>query len=221
MAELADAQDSKSCNLYRLCGFKSRPRHMAKIKVLVKGYAREMKKGWLASSTAVLIKSNGKNIIADPGCNREKLLKALKAENLKPKDIDFVFLSHGHADHALLGGIFENANIVTFESLMYEKDTQLEFNEKVLGADTCVIETPGHTAEHCSLVVETNNGIYVISGDVFWWTDKEKQKIDIHKKDDAHPKELNMKKLIESRKKILKIADYVIPGHGKIFKVRK
>jgi hypothetical protein len=28
-----------------------------------------------------------------------------------------------------------------------------------------------------------------------------------------------MNQLIESRKKILNIADYIIPGHGKIFKV--
>jgi glyoxylase-like metal-dependent hydrolase (beta-lactamase superfamily II) len=28
-------------------------------------------------------------------------------------------------------------------------------------------------------------------------------------------------KLKESRKKILEIADYVIPGHGKMFKVEK
>jgi hypothetical protein len=31
----------------------------------------------------------------------------------------------------------------------------------------------------------------------------------------------NESQLIESRKKILKIADYIIPGHGKMFKVKK
>jgi glyoxylase-like metal-dependent hydrolase (beta-lactamase superfamily II) len=30
-----------------------------------------------------------------------------------------------------------------------------------------------------------------------------------------------MKKLQESRKKILEMADWIIPGHGKIFKVKK
>lgn len=194
---------------------------MAKLKVLVEGYAKKVDRGWLASSTAVLVKSNGKNIIADPGCNREKLLKALKTENLKPPGIDFVFLSHGHVDHALLAGIFENASIVTFENLMYKKDMQLKFNKRVLGSDTCVVETPGHTAEHCSLAVKTDAGIYVIAGDVFWWAEGEEQKADINKTDDAHPKELNMDKLIESRKRILEIADYVIPGHGKTFKVKK
>jgi hypothetical protein len=50
---------------------------MAEVKVLIKGYAKELEKGWLACSTVVLIKSNGKLIISDPGCNKEKLLTAL------------------------------------------------------------------------------------------------------------------------------------------------
>jgi hypothetical protein len=31
----------------------------------------------------------------------------------------------------------------------------------------------------------------------------------------------NEKDLKESRKKVLEIADYIIPGHGKMFKVQK
>ena len=31
----------------------------------------------------------------------------------------------------------------------------------------------------------------------------------------------NEKQLMESRNKILEIADYIIPGHGKMFKVEK
>ncbi len=36
---------------------------MNKIKVLIQGYAKEIKNGWLASSTVTLIQSNDKNII--------------------------------------------------------------------------------------------------------------------------------------------------------------
>jgi len=84
-----------------------------------------------------------------------------------------------------------------------------------------IIQTPGHSPEHCSLVVPAEEGIYVIAGDVFWWADDEEQKIDVEKKDDAHPAEVNMQNLIESRKNILEVADYIIPGHGKTFKVEK
>lgn len=194
---------------------------MAEVKVLIEGYAKELDNGWLACSTVSLIKSNNKLIISDPGCNRKKLLKALDKEGLKPNNIDFVFLTHGHVDHSLLAGIFENAKFVTFESLMYDKDLQLEFEDNVLGQDIKIIETPGHSIEHISLIVDTDKGKYVIAGDVFWWVDGEEQIIDINKEDDAHPKELNMEELKKSRKLILEKADYIIPGHGKMFKVVK
>lgn len=194
---------------------------MNKVKVLTKGYAKELKDGWLASSTTTLIEANEKFIISDPGCNREKLRKALEKEKIKFEDINFVFLTHGHIDHSLLAGVFENAKFITFESLLYDKDLQLEFEEDVLGPDIKVIKTPGHTKEHISLMVTTDEGKYVIAGDVFWWVDGEKQIVDINKVDDSHPKELDMKELIKSRKTILKIADYIIPGHGKMFKFGK
>ncbi len=194
---------------------------MAEVKVLIKGYAKELEKGWLACSTSILIKSNNKLIISDPGSNRKKLLDSLDKEGLKPKDIDFVFLTHGHVDHSLLAGIFENAKFVTFESQIYEDDLQLEFEEDVLGPDTKIIETPGHSAEHISLIVNTDKGKYAIAGDVFWWADNEEQIVDINKEDTAHPIELNIDDLRKSRKKLLELADYIIPGHGDIFKVDK
>jgi len=97
----------------------------------------------------------------------------------------------------------------------------LEFNENILGKDIKILETPGHSVEHLSLLVDTSKGKIALAGDVFWWVDGEEQKVDISKKDDSHPKELNIKKLVASRRKLLKIADYIIPGHGKMFRVKK
>lgn len=203
---------------------------MSEIKVLIEGYAKEIKGGWLASSTVIFIKFTTrlrqgfgeakKNIIVDPGCNREKLLAVLDKENLKIRDIDFVFLTHGHLDHTLLAGIFPNARILTTEEI-YKNDNQIAHGNIIPDTDLKIIQTPGHCNEHCSLVVPTEKGIYVVVGDVFWWTEGETQSADIKKIDDAHPQEVDMKKLIESRKKILEIADYIIPGHGKMFKVEK
>ena len=193
---------------------------MNKVKVLIEGYAREIEKGWLASSTVTLVQSDDKNIIVDPGCNRKKLLEELSNNNLKPADINFVLLTHAHGDHSLLAGIFENAKVIT-PTEIYENDNQVESQDKIPGTDMEIIQTPGHSPEHCSLVVPAEEGIYVIAGDVFWWADDEEQKIDVEKKDDAHPAEVNMQNLIESRKNILEVADYIIPGHGKTFKVEK
>lgn len=192
---------------------------MAEVKILVNGRAREIRNGWLASSNVVLVKTRTKNIVVDPGCNRKKLLEGLEREGLKTGDIDFVVLTHNHADHSLLAGIFENAKVITPEEV-YNNDNQVEYEGDILGDSLQIILSPGHCPEHCSLVVHAKKEVYVIAGDVFWWTDNEKQEINLNKEDDAHPEEVDMKKLIGSRKEILKIADYVIPGHGKMFKVK-
>jgi len=181
---------------------------MNKVKVLIEGYAKELKKGWVASSTTCLITAGKKKIITDPGCNRKKLLNALKKEGLTTDDIDYVFLSHCHPDHILLAGIFEKAKFVTFDaSLMYDKDLMLEFDKNVLGKDIEIIETPGHVLEHLSLLVDTPEGKVAIAGDVIWWIEGEKQVFALNQKDHTQAKGMNMKDLVESRKKILEVAD--------------
>ncbi len=189
---------------------------MNQVKVLIQGYAKQIEGGWLASSTVTLIQSNNKKIIVDPGCERKNLIKELSSNNLKTADIDFVLLTHGHTDHALLAGIFENAMVLNNEEI-YDDDKQVEHNNEIPGTDIEIIQTPGHSTDHCSLLVKTKEGIYAVAGDVFWWMDDEKQKVDINKPDQAHP--VDLKKLIESRRQLLDRADYIIPGHGKMFKV--
>ncbi len=190
---------------------------MTEIKILIEGYAKPLKSGWLANSSVVLIKANGKNVVADPGFDREKLLTALKKEKLETSDVDFVFLTHGHTDHSLLAGIFENAKIVD-ELYVYQKDVITKHDGVIPDTGLKVIRTPGHMEEHCSLIVETEKGVYAVAGDVFWWSENEEQKINVNKPDND-PEHMNIQKLIASREKILDLADYVIPGHGKMFKI--
>lgn len=192
---------------------------MTKVKVLIEGYAKQLEKGWIASSTTCLITTEDQKIITDPGCNREKLLDALSKEGLVTDDIDYVFLSHCHPDHILLAGIFEKAKFVTFDTnLIYDKDLLLEFSKHEMGKDIEIVETPGHVLEHLSLIIDTPEGKVAIAGDVIWWVDGEKQVFDINQKDHSQAKGMNMKDLIESRKKILEVADWIIPGHGKMFR---
>ena len=193
---------------------------MSKVTVLVEGIAKQIDGGWIASSTATLIQTPTKKIIVDPGCDRKALLAALKKNQISLESIDYVLLTHSHTDHALLCGIFENAKVINPVE-MYEGSTQTEYESTFLGNELEIIQTPGHCQEHCSLVVPTKEGIIVVAGDLFWWVEDEEQKVDVRKIDDAHPLETNMAQIIESRKKVLKIADFIIPGHGKMFKVEK
>jgi len=194
---------------------------MAEVKILIEGYAKKITDGWIASSTVSLIKSNGKNIIVDPGCNRIKLLNELKKENLETRDINYVLLTHDHTDHILLAGIFEKAKVLTTEEI-YDGDVQIIHNNKIPDIDVKIISTPGHARSHISFLVKTEKGNILIAGDLWWWTDNEEQKTDYNsliEKDDPYVRDKDI--LIKTRKKILKIADYIIPGHGKMFKVEK
>ncbi len=194
---------------------------MAEVRVLIEGYAKESDRKWSASSSTVLIKDKKVNVIVDPGTNRKRLLLALKKERLKPEDIDFVIMTHYHIDHNFLAAMFSKAKILD--------NTDIYFNDKSTGHDGYVprtgikiISTPGHAKEHCSVAVKMDKGTIVVAGDVFWWRDNEKQDTNYQallNKEDPYVKD--QEKLLESRKNILEIADFIIPGHGKMFKVKK
>lgn len=194
---------------------------MSEIKILIEGYAKEEKTGWKASSTTVLIKDNGLNILVDPGLNRELLLKALAKERLNPEDIDLIFITHYHPDHIFNIRLFQNQDILDGDTI-YRNDEEIGFSERIPNTSIRVIPTPGHAHEHACLLVETETGKVAVAGDLFWWKDDEKQKTDyksLVEKEDPFMK--NKEDLIKSRKAILKVADYIIPGHGKMFKVKK
>ncbi len=188
---------------------------MNRIKVLIEGYAKVNEDGtWDATCTTTLIDTGKHKIVMDPGCNRKMLLEALSKEGLKTSDIDYVFLSHYHPDHCLLMGIFENATV--FDSVQWQKGPiGGETPETLPDTDIQIIKTPGHTADHASLLVNTEERKILVGADVFWWAEGEEQKVDIDKNDEFAE---DMESLKQSRKKALKIADFIIPGHGKKFK---
>lgn len=194
---------------------------MTEVKILIEGHALR-KEEEKATSTTVLVKAKNFNLIVDPGMNRNLLIEALKKENLKINDIDYVFLSHYHMDHSLLTGIFENARVLYTDDI-YSFDGKIsEREDNLLGEDIEIIKTPGHNSDCRTMLVKTQQGIIAISEDVFWWWGDEEQKINFnslieHEDEFATDNE----KLKESRKKVLEVADYIIPGHGKMFEVKK
>lgn len=194
---------------------------MAIVKILIEGYAKELGSGWIASSTTSLIQESKLNIIVDPGINRKLLLDRLSKTELKSGDIDYVLMTHCHPDHNYLSAIFDNA-LALDDRMIYENDRETEHQGVIPETDLKIIQTPGHEESHASLVVPTEEGVCVIAGDVFWWNDDEEQKNDrdslMQHKD---PLAKNKVALMESREKILEIADYIVPGHGKTFRVKK
>ena len=190
---------------------------MNNITILIQGYAKQLPDGrWDATSAAVLVRSGGKNVIIDPGELPEAFRVALKKEGLQAGDIDYVVCSHSHADHRKNSRLFPKDRV--YEPFdLYQKipdDLVIPLTE------IRVVHTPGHVDNHIAFIVETPEGICAIAGDVFWWEDGEERQTDYQSLiEHVDPVAKNQTLLQESRKKLLNLADYVIPGHGKTFKV--
>ena len=198
---------------------------VTEVKVLVEGKHNVKGDRVTLSSTVTLIKSD-KNIIVDTSSLKHKksLLEALKKESLTSKDIDAVILTHLHLDHTINVALFENAKVYCKFCPKYPGQCHslskgyLDRFELVDGTEMAkgvsILLTPGHTWDSLSVLVQTSKGKIVISGDALAseeWVDLNKPPLECVIYD--------AKKFNESRRKILKIADYIIPGHGKMFKV--
>jgi len=192
---------------------------MAEVKVLIKGIHRINEK-FEVSSTVTLVKSN-KNIIVDTGsfCDEQKIIKELAKENLKPTDIDVVFLTHLHIDHTRNTNIFVNAVLFVKHSeagtkwdINGIKTEIVELENLEIAKGVTVILTPGHFPYHASVIVETKEGIVAIAGDAIL---KEETLNMI-----PYP-QWNDEEYLQSQKKIAEIADWIVPGHGEMFRVEK
>lgn len=192
---------------------------MDKFKILIEGYARMEDGEVFASPTSILVYSNEKKVLIDPGANKDLLLKALESEGLKPEDIDIVFLTHYHPDHFLNIRLFPDKPIYDYETI-FVGDRETFFKGNIPGTNIESIQTPGHAYEHSSPIIKTEEGVYVVAMDVFWWMDGEQKEEyeynELVNLEDPYAKD--METLKESRTKVLEIADWIIPGHGKVFK---
>ena len=162
------------------------------------------------ASTVALVKSKDVIIIVDPGMVSENvnLEEHIEKVGVKLNDVTHVFISHHHPDHTVRIGMFPNATVVDFWG-SYQHDLWEDHEDSYeLASGVKIIRTPGHTAEDASLVVDAEDGTYVFTH--VWWNEKMEPEIDPLAEDHT--------KLLESRKKIMEIADYIIPGHGSMFK---
>jgi glyoxylase-like metal-dependent hydrolase (beta-lactamase superfamily II) len=193
---------------------------LAQVKILLRGYFKWLGKSsnkFKASSTVTLIRDGAVNILVDTGHHlvEKKLLIALKREDLKPNDIDYVIITHHHPDHVANNHLFKRS-IKTDVLTSYKGDQFLvDFDllskgKNIISPNVYIISTPGHELDECTVIVKTAKGITAVVGDLFWARQNEKN---IMVKD--------RKKLVKSQAMVVKLADYIIPGHAGMFKVKK
>jgi len=162
---------------------------MPEIRIVLSGYTFNSDQTGLGLSTVALIQGDVLTLVDVAHFGRRVLLKsALEEIGLALEDIGRVILTHAHWDHSQNTDLFPNAEIVIHsKELEYSKNPRpsdhataryfsqtlsgqkvLEVNaETILEPGVRIIETPGHTRGHISVVVDTNKGPVCIGGDAF------------------------------------------------------
>ena len=172
---------------------------MATVEVIREGYLSERR----ASSTVTLIRSDdGRRIIVDTGDQRERhtILDALGRVGLTPGDVDLVVNTHRHSDHMGNNGLFNHAVVV-------EPKDGLR-----LGEDVQIIYTPGHTLDSYSVLARTDCGTVAIVGDLI--------SLQSDLRSGRVPFSADFALQQENRARVLGTAQYIVPGHNGMFKVR-
>ncbi len=190
----------------------------AEVKILVEGYTNADS---IAESgqektcaTVSLIRDGDLTMVVDPGVleNQQILIDALLREGLGVDDVDVVCITHSHIDHYRNVGMFPNAKVLEFFGL-WDKNTVSEWPEH-FSPNIQVVATAGHNNTDITLFVTTEEGMVAVCGDVFW-----KENYPKDPKDDMFAS--NPEELKKSREMVLRMADWIIPGHGKMFEAKK
>jgi len=187
----------------------------AEVKILVKGSVNADRVGEMGIErdcpTITLVRDGEIVMVVDPGvlASQQILIDELARENLTVKDVNFVCVTHSHLDHYRNVGMFPDAKVLEFFGLWTGDIVEEWFEE--LSPNIQVLRTPGHDYSSISLLVNTKEGIVAICGDVFW---KENHPHNPH--DDPYASD--PVKLQESRELIIKKSQWIIPGHGGMYR---
>ena len=161
---------------------------MPKIDVLTYGFALVTDQGNVGYSTVSLVEAGSRRILIDtgPASRRLWLLKALESRDLGFEDIDTVVLTHLHWDHCQNTDLFTQSRILVHpRELDYAKNPNrrdvmsasyfADMLRKLrvdpisdgdeIAEGVSIIDTPGHTRGHISIVVDDDGSRALVAGD--------------------------------------------------------
>ena len=175
-----------------------------------------------ARSTVTLIQSDDLKIIVDTGLSSEKerIIESLEKINLLPDDINNIILTHSHIDHTGNIKIFKNAKVFSHQNEPYDNKSinNIELKGDIIDIlpGINIIETPGHSRGSISVLVNGKmakfSGTFALTGDALPIMDNFIKWV---------PPGINFSAEIalRSMKKIVNIAEYIVPGHDKPFRI--
>ena len=160
--------------------------------------------------TCTLVRDGDRAIVVDPGMapSAAAILDPLARLGVRPEDITEVVLSHHHPDHTLYAGLFPNAAVHDHWAIYRGTDWEdSDCDGRVLSPSVQLARTPGHTAQDLALLAGTADGLVVTTHSWF--------QADSAAEDEGPD---DLEQLRESRRRILEVADLIVPGHGPAFR---
>lgn len=178
---------------------------MPTLHVLTPGYV-----GGRVASTVSLIEAEGALVVVDPGmvASTARILDPIGRLGHRPEDVTDVIVSHHHPDHTINIALFPNARVHDHWAF-YLGDvwTSRPAEGFEVAPSVTLWETPGHTPQDITTIVETNDGTVALTH--LWW-DQEGPVED--------PFATDTEALIRGRERVLAVADLIVPGHGEMFR---
>lgn len=178
---------------------------MAEVHVLFEGYV-----GDRVAGTVSLILDGDRVIVVDPGMvpERAAILQPMFDLGVHPQRVTDIVLSHHHPDHTVNIALFPERADVHDHWATYNRDvwTSRPAEGVQLSDGVRLIETPGHTPQDITTLVETDDG-GVVALTHLWWSG------DIA----PDPRATDADAVRANRERVLEIAGLIVPGHGAPF----
>ena len=180
---------------------------MARLDVLFEGYGNESG----VAGTVSLLRDGDVTAIVDPGMvpSRASILDPLAALGVTPEQVTDIILSHHHPDHTMNIALFPEVTVHDHWAT-YRNDqwTSRPAEGVQLSPGITLLETPGHTPQDITTLVETDDGVAALTH-LWVWQDSPGSGLDV-----------DPQAVEEHRARVVERATLVIPGHGAPFRLR-
>lgn len=188
------------------------------VEVIKPGYCVQQEPGYFKADGTITLVKGPKNVVVDTGgpSDREVIISGLELHGLCPSDVHYAICTHGHSDHIGNLNLFPNAMVIVSHDIS-QGDLYISHDfdfPYMIDNDLQIISTPGHTEQDVSVIVRTTQGTFAIVGDLF------ESKNDLEDESIWQSLSLNPSQQAISRRTILQMADFIVPGHGEPFGVR-
>jgi glyoxylase-like metal-dependent hydrolase (beta-lactamase superfamily II) len=183
----------------------------ADVRILFEGYLSRPDAEDRTASTVGLARDDGVLVVVDPGMvpGRDAILRPLAEMEIAPDQITDVVLSHHHPDHTLNAALFPKARVHDHWA-WYRNDLWVDRAAEgfELSPSIRLVETPGHSPQDISTVVDTGIGLVVFTH--LWWSSEQPT-------EDPYAPDPDL--LHENRARVLALPGLrtIVPGHGAPF----